>query len=128
MPVLTFPLATLEIIERGLKHCTIRLDARLKNLETGDRLTLAFGARNAPVIRQAVLTRLERFNLEPLMTALLEAAEEQPDELEADDAPLTPKEIEEVVQEIALEVMPDNKVQMLLEALSASGICLCSRQ
>jgi hypothetical protein len=120
MPVLTFPLATLEIIERGLKHCTMRLGARLRNLEPGDRLTFAFGARNRPVIRHAVLNRLERFNLERLIEMLLKASEAVSDEPETDGPPLTPDEAERELRDLALEVMPEI-AERLSEALSASG-------
>ena len=51
----------------GSKTCTLRFNSSLKRVQAGEAVVLCFGRRDAPVLRQAVVSRVEVFDLSKVL-------------------------------------------------------------
>ncbi|AFZ66923.1 hypothetical protein [Deinococcus peraridilitoris] len=71
MPLVTFPLAALDLVQSGQKTATIRFDDRLRTARPGQTLTMQFGARNNPTTLRATLTEVQELPVLEWLASLL---------------------------------------------------------
>ncbi len=118
---LNFPLHFLPAVQSGKKRCTVRVWPKSwhNRFKPGQRVHLAFGRRDRPVLVPAVIEAVERYDLAESVTAWANTAEGEEVELEIPDGLLEAiraSSVEELSEEEVLDAVDD-----LLDELAERG-------